>query len=226
MMNASAKLLSFSVLLLFSLLLQGQGFYRFSSDYTIKEVDTLNQEKISIGRLYLDETQKTLNFFQDFPTETSYKIKDSTLTVQTEDSSYSSSTLHSIYDQTIYHLIITSSLSDYGLTNKGFKIGHVKRIDSNLVVSEYIANNDDQLTNEIHLGKGSNGELLFMLVYDVEGNELLEVYFSDYDVVQGLKVPKTIKQIQHVDQKSVWRSIRLYNIEINEETHIDKYSAD
>ena len=194
---------------------------RFKAGFSVKEIDTAGVKKISIGEVYLDKNQRNLFFYQEFPTVKETKLRDSVLTTYQADTVVGSLVLGRFFDISIYNLMISSYLSDFGLTKRGYKLENVKEEDS-YIVSIYQPK-DGTYFGKVELAKDKTGNLKAVIVYSSEGVLLSKTFLSEYETIKGLKIPEKIVQFAYLEDKVAKKITTLRDVKIDEQGNSSKY---
>lgn len=194
---------------------------RFCANYSIKEIDTLGVQKISLGEVFLDNNNKVLRFIQKFPTEQIYTLQDSILKIENKDSSYAVPSPKGLLDYNIYSIILTGKLYDFGINKTPYNLRDVREQDS-LSIMTYTVKGQEDKAGKIEMIK-KRGQLDAFLVYDIQGNIVSQSYFRGYVFVSGVQIPQKIIQISTHGEKQNKKITTLKEIKINETSRNDNY---
>lgn len=195
---------------------------RFTAGYTVKEIDTAEVQKISIGEVFLDKNQKNLFFYQEFPEKKETKLRDTLLSTYSSDTLSATLNVGAFYDITIYNLILSSKLNDFGLKERGYKLVKVTE-EEGKVVSLY-SPRDPVTFGSVELVLNQQYELEVVLVYVPSGELISKTFLSDYILEHGIFVPKKIYQIAYLNGKVAKKITSLRDIKIDEKSNSHKYT--
>lgn len=222
-MHPLTVLIKYCVLLLLSSqVMVGQAHYRFSSDYSIKEIDTNGVQKVSFGRVYLDRQVHALNFEQRFPTHKVYSFSDHLLSVSTADTSFGVVVPKGLFQYTIYNIILSNQLSDYGLDDSKCKLIGVSQKEGKVVRAyEFL----DQSHREMHLVKSHQDLIEVMVIFNEQGHLVSKSFFEEYQLVGGLMVPHRIVQFWYRPSGKVSKKIStLRDVILDEKSNHGHYA--
>jgi hypothetical protein len=203
------------------LFLSGQQKQRISATYSIKEIDTLGQNKISMGELFFSNSSRVLRFEQKFPDTRSYILQDTVLNITKQNSKQNISISKGLIDYNIYNLILAGSIQDFGLSKSGYILEKVKE-EEGLIIMVYVPPKAMPTISKIELVK-KEGKLEGFIVYNEKGVLISQTFFREYVLKDGVLVPMKIIQFLHYGTKQSKKITTLKDVKINETTRIHLY---
>ncbi|MCB0665440.1 MAG: hypothetical protein KDC80_06435 [Saprospiraceae bacterium] len=216
-----------SILFLFSFLacLQSQDYFRFRSNFTLKEIssvgDTL-ERRLIIGTCTFDNKINKLTYNLSFPHAEQWVIQDTFVYTLREGKLVETTTAPYITEHSIFKMLLAQSLNDFGLIKSGYKIESVKRLEDQVYITylppdEYLdALGPLVLIKEKKLLKG-------VIYYEPTGNMMFRQQLADYQVIDGLPIPGELTHIVEKDGKSIKRILTFEDVIINEVGNDDLY---
>lgn len=216
-----------SILFLFSFLacLQSQDYFRFRSNFTLKEIssvgDTL-ERRLIIGTCTFDNKINKLTYNLSFPHAEQWVIQDTFVYTLREGKLVEKTTAPYITEHSIFKMLLAQSLNDFGLIKSGYKIESVKRLEDQVYITylppdEYLdALGPLVLIKEKKLLKG-------VIYYEPTGNMMFRQQLADYQVIDGLPIPGELTHIVEKDGKSIKRILTFEDVIINEVGNDDLY---
>lgn len=211
-----------ALLLLMCHLMVSQSHYRFSADYSIKEIDTNQTQKISLGKVYLDHQTKFLNFKQVFPDQKVYSFSDSVVIVSTGDTSFTGVAPKGLFQFTIYSLILTNQLDNYGLDDTKCKLINVSQKEGK-VIREYVFLEGSN--RKMHLVKSDQDLIEVMLILNDEDEVISKSFLEEYHLIKGLMVPHRVVQFWYSPSRKVSKKIStLKHVILDQKTDNHHYS--
>lgn len=116
----------------------------------------------------------------------------------------------------IYNFL-SGNINDMGLSSLGYKLKETK-IDGKVVVSTYMAPSDRVMEVQKVEIAHENYLPIFMGFYDVNGNSVQKIYYTNYQNVSHLKMPFTITEIEYLGKEDSTITRRIYsNLKVNEQ---------
>jgi hypothetical protein len=193
--------LYFIILLSLPKITFGQTFYRFKSDFSIKEKLVDGTYRLTMGKVYYDKVEKKVVYKLSFPKRETHVIKDTLIFTFDENKKNISKVKTGLIPEfTIFHLSLTGKLSDYGLKPKDgeksiYKITKVEKKDKG-IVSTWSPTEEQfkKVFGEIRM-MNVNKKLDAMVFYNPRGVILSQQYFKKYFTVKGVSFPTEITMI-------------------------------
>lgn len=205
--------------------LAAQEYFRFRADFSIKEKivgDT--QGQLILGVVYYDKSVHKVNHFIRFPEKEAWLIQDTTMYRVVNDSLKSKSTIPPFGEFSMYNMILSQQLTDFGLAKGGYILANVEESGNGKTTSTWEPK--EQL--KAYLGKviilQEQKRVSGVAFYDKEGLLQGKFYFQDYQIMEGLPVPTKILQKLFLPEKKEFnRIITFTNVIINQDSEDEKY---
>ena len=197
--------------------LQAQSdFYRFKSDFSIKEKEAgKDQGRLITGSIYYDKNLHKTVYDIRFPEPEQWLVRDTFMYRMKADTLVSQQMVPPVGEFSIFNMILSQQLNDFGLAKVGYTPGDVQQ-EGNQVIAQWLP--PEQL--KTYLGPVSmaqeNKRLTAAAFYDKDKKLVSKFYFQDYTVQNGLPVPGKIYQIFYRETGEFVRIMTLKNIIINQ----------
>ncbi|MFT6855579.1 MAG: hypothetical protein ACJA0X_001553 [Cyclobacteriaceae bacterium] len=191
---------------------------RVEAEYTIKEVSSTGQKNLIIGKVFYDINRAKIVYKQYFPSEQILVFQDSVIFQLTKDSTHQRAALPGIINFSIYHLILTQSISDFGLDKLGYDVVDVKEVGEN-VVSKWMYKDIQGYILVSQKGLQVDG----VHFYDEEGKLVFNQYFKDYDLIGRHEFPLAIYESNHGRSETIKKITTYKNIKIDDFSDEDNY---
>lgn len=198
------------------------NFFRFKADFSIKEKEAgKEQGRLIMGTIRYDKNLHKTVYDIRFPEPEQWLLRDTFMYRMNADSLISQQTVPPVGEFSIFNLILSQELQDFGLSKVGYTPGTVQQ-ENNQVLSQWLP--PEALKS--YLGpvtlSQEHKRLTAAAFYDKDSRLLSKFYFQDYTVHSGLPVPGKIYQIYYRESGEFVRLMTLKNILINQtdEEHI------
>ncbi|MCB0684918.1 MAG: hypothetical protein KDC53_00295 [Saprospiraceae bacterium] len=223
----SRKRLISSFLFLFSFwaFSYGQDYFRFRSDFTLKEISSVGdttESRLIIGSCTYDSKINKLSYNLTFPLSEQWVIQDTFVYTIRDGKLVDKTTAPYITEHSIFKMLLAQSLNDFGLIKSGYQIESVKRLENEVYIT-YLPPEEYRdalgplvLIKEKKLLKG-------VIYYEPTGNMMFRQQLDDYQIVDGLPIPGELTHIVEKDGKSIKRILSFDHVVINEAGHDKLY---
>ncbi len=197
--------------------LQAQSdFYRFKSDFSIKEKETAkDQGRLVTGSIYYDKNLQKTAFYVRFPEIETWLVRDTFMYCIRADTVALQKVVSPLNEFSIFNLILSQQLSDFGLSRMGYTPGDVQQ-DGEQVISEWIPPESHKTKAGKLMLAQQNKRLKAVAIRTVDGKDAAKIYFQDYTMQNGLPVPGKIYQMFYLETGEFVRIITIKNIIINQ----------
>jgi len=199
-------------------------FFRFKSDFSIKEKEAgQDQGRLITGTIRYDKNLHKTVYDIRFPEPEQWLVRDTFMFRMKADSLVSQQTVPPVGEFSIFNMILSQQLNDFGLAKVGYTPGEVQQ-DGNTVLSKWLP--PTQFKD--YLGPVTmsleNKRIVAAAFYDKEEKLVSKFYFKEYTVQNGLPVPGKIYQIFYRETGEFIRLMTLKNIIINQSDEEDLYN--
>ncbi len=202
--------------------LNAQAFYRFKSDFSIKEKESgTDQGRLITGSIYFDKNLHKTVYNIRFPEPEQWLVRDTFMYRKKADTLVSTQVIPPVGEFSIFNMILSQQLTDFGLAKVGYTPGDVQQ-DGNQVIAQWLP--PEQLKS--YVGPVSlaseQKRLTAAAFYDKDQKLVSKFYFQEYSLRDGLAIPGKIYQIYYRESGEFVRIMTLKNIIINQtdEDHI------
>jgi hypothetical protein len=210
----------------------GQTFYRLKSDFTIKEKLVDGSYRLTMGKVYYDKINKKIVYKLTFPKRETHVIQDTLIyTIDQNNKIINKVKSGLIPEFTIFHLVLTGKLTNYGLKPKEdekplYKIAKVEK-QGNGILSTWTPTESQfkKMFGEIKMFN-VNKSLEVLLVYDPKKKLKSRQFFKKYENINGILMPTEVTNISYGENGSQNIQLTTYkNIKIdqNNEDEIYRY---
>ena len=191
-------------------------FYRFKSDFSIKEKESgKDQGRLITGAIYYDKNLHKTVYNIRFPEPEQWLVRDTFMYRMKADTLVSQQMVPPVGEFSIFNMMLSQQLNDFGLSKVGYTPGDVQQ-NGNQVIAQWLP--PEQLKS--YLGPVSLAQeqkrLSAAAFYDKDQKLVSKFYFQDYSVQNGLAVPGKIYQIFYRPEGEFVRIMTLKNIQINQ----------
>lgn len=191
-------------------------FFRFKADFSIKEKESgKDQGRLITGAIYYDKNQRKTVYNIRFPEPEQWLVRDTFMFRIKSDTLVSQQIVPPVGEFSVFNMILSQQLNDFGLSKVGYKPGNVQQ-EGDQVIAQWLP--PEQFKS--YLGPVSmameNKRLSAAAFYDKDQKLVSKFYFKDYTVENGLPVPGKIYQIFYRETGEFIRIMSLKNILINQ----------
>jgi hypothetical protein len=209
---------SFWVMLFFAAYsLQAQSdFYRFRSDFSIKEKETgKDQGRLITGTIFFDKNRHKTVYDIRFPEPEQWFVRDTFMYRIKSDTLLSQQMVPPVGEFSIFNLILSQQLNDFGLAKVGYTPGDIQQ-GGGQVISRWLPPEKlNPYLGPVDLAL-ENKRLTAAAFYDKDQKLISKFYFQDYTVHNSLPVPGKIYQIFYREAGEFVRIMTLNNVIINQ----------
>lgn len=201
-------------------------FFRFKSDFSIKEKEAgKDQGRLIMGTVRYDRNLRKTAYDIRFPEPERWLVRDTFMFRLKADTLVSQQIVPPVGEFSIFNMILSQQLNDFGLAKVGYTPGEVQQED-NQVISQWLP----PAQFKAYLGPVTmaqeNKRLTAAAFYDKDQKLVSKFYFQEYSVENGLPVPGKIYQIFYREEGEFVRLMTLKNITINQADEDRDYDFD
>jgi hypothetical protein len=212
------------ILLLFPALLTAQGIYRVKGEFSIKSKEN-GFSQLIMGNFFYDMNHEQIIYRNFFPDKEMWVTIDTSLYHVVNNEVLSSQRIPNLSKFSIFHLVLTRDLKNFGIDDKSFILENVEK-DEGMVISTYVPNRKYlNFNGKIMLSMKENR--LFGIVFFNERDEIVKKqFFEDYIIQKGLPFPGKITEITYVNDQEVYKVTTYKNIVYNAKEPDNLYHYD
>lgn len=199
-------------------LLAQSHLYRIAADVTVKEELPNGQQRLSIGKVYFDKNSGQVIWKMSFPEKEVYVYTNDMAYVFKSDSLVEKKMNPIPIEQSVFSLILSSKLENFGLSDSPYKLTTVEKDGSSTISTWIPPETYNKQMGEILLSS-TTGRLNGLVVLDPEGNVLFKQFFKDYQTISTLDVPGKIIQESSSNGQTLHKVTELKNVRINEKNN-------
>jgi hypothetical protein len=188
--------------LFFSLFLSAnaqQASDSYYAEYTTKEVFQDGSVKLTKGEIFYRSFEKQLVYKNMIPIPQSIVIQDSLLRVYESNKLQNSFPYPNLLDFSIFHLILTSKLKDYGLHDTPFQIVETKK-ERGVVLTRWEVPHKTKSSLKAFEMAQKDGKLVGLISLGENDQVISKQIFSEYIYVDGLWVPQKSMEIKYNEE--------------------------
>ncbi len=168
-----------------------------------------------MGKVYFDKGLRRIVYKAHFPQPETLVISDSVVQKVGADTTISSPASPGIIDFSLFNLILSDELADYGLGDSLYSRASVERVDDMVITTWKPDPVLQGLTGDVQIAR--KGKLLHAVVfYSANGEVLGRQFFRKYEVSEGLPFPAEIIQVMKKDDVENYIITTFSNIRFNE----------
>lgn len=161
---------------------------RVEASYSIKEIDASGAQSLVMGKVFYNLGQRTLVHHHSFPQRQIIVFKDSSAFRLVADSISRTSSSAMTVEFSIYHLILSNEISEFGLRRMGFELVDVTESQGK-VLSQW--QYPGVKSGHVVIAQ-VNGLVDSVIFYDNQGKPLVKQFFKEYKRVGRFSFPSKI----------------------------------
>jgi hypothetical protein len=196
---------------------QAQKFYRIKGDYSIKAKSADGKSQLTIGKFYYDKNIKKLTYQNTFPQKETWVSSDTLVYRIVNEKVASKYKSPPIGIFSIFHLVLTNQINNYGLKNSPFTIQKVEK-QGDMVITTWLPPKALATLFGKVLISNKNNRLFGMIFIDSKDKILRKQFFDKYQNFRGLEFPMEIVDITYKDDKENYQVTTYKNIVIDDVT--------
>lgn len=164
---------------------------RIEAEYSIKEVSFNGSQSLIMGKVFYDLNTQTLIHSQSFPERRLIIFKDTSAYQIKGDSIYRTSSSSMTVEFSIYHLVLSNEITDFGLSGLGFEM-----VDVDDQMGKVISKWQHASSKSGHVAITQDQGLVDgVLFYDGTGEAVVKQYFKEYADVGRFSFPGKIYEV-------------------------------
>jgi hypothetical protein len=171
----------------------------YYAHYTTKEVFQDGSVKLTKGEIFYRSVEKQLVYKNLIPSPQSIVIQDSLLRVYESNKLQNSFPYPNLLDFSIFHLILTSKLKDYGLHDTPFQIVETKK-ERGVVLTRWEVPHKTKSSLKAFEMAQKDGKLVGLISLGENDQVISKQIFSEYIYVDGLWVPQKSMEIKYNEE--------------------------
>ena len=197
--------------------INAQKFYRIKGEYSIKAKAADGKSQLTIGKFYYDKNIKKLVYQNTFPQKETWVSSD-TLVYRIIDNNIAAKYASPPIGQfSIFHLVLTNQINNYGLKNSPFTIQKVEK-QNDLVITTWLPPKNLAIIFGKVLISNKNNRLFGMVFIDSKDKIIRKQFFDNYQNFRGLEFPMEIVDISYTLNKENYQVTTYKNLEIDDVT--------
>lgn len=206
----------FFLFIVLSHLLFGQNVSSaYYAHFTTKEVFQDGSVKLTKGEVFYKSAEKQLVYQNSIPKPQSIVIQDSLLRVFELDKLQNSFPYPNLLDFSIFHLILTSKLSDFGLHDTPFQIVETIK-EAGVVLTRWEVPHKTRSPLKAFELAQKDGKLMGLISYGEKDEVISKQIFSEYIYIDGFWVPQKSMEIKYNEGGTHKKMMTFSNIKLND----------
>lgn len=201
------------------ILAQDQVIKTFSASYSQKEVFIDGSISLVKGEVFYFLPKKQLAYKNTIPLNQLIIIQDSTMKIFVRDKLENEYPYPNLLDFSIFHLILTSKLQDFGLHDTPFKIVETKKENGVILTRWEIPYKTRSTLKAFELAQ-KDGKLMGLISYGEKDEVLSKQVFTDYIYVQGFWFPAKSMELKYSAQGVHKKLMNYSNIQFKNEDQL------
>jgi len=198
---------------------EAQYFYRFSTDFSIKEEFPDGTQGLTQGTIFYDAHSRKLVMDVSFPEKKIIYAHDSLVYTLAGDSILNrSNTFINFFEGNLYHLALTNELSSFGLENSdAYEISEIQRNNNRLISTWEPQGKFKGVTGKV-ITMNEGKKLTGIVFYNKDGDILSKQNLGQYHNYSGLLFPHEVVQQLYLQgqNKYLYKLYTYKNVVINE----------
>lgn len=192
-----------------------QNSESYKSKFTIIEKnETTLKQSIIKGFVEFNKLTNSTKMDIYFPEKQNWVIIDSVLFKYKDDSIINQSKVNNLQEISIFKELLNMRTNDFGLKDLGFKEGSITK-DKNEVYIEWTpANGYDKFISKATTSL-KNNLLQAVVITDINDVDISSIFFEDYEVINGIPIPKLVKQHVRGEKLNLYKLIRFSDVEVH-----------
>ncbi len=207
--------------------LRGQDYFRIRADFTLKEISSLGdstERRLVIGTCYYDKTLDKLTYNLSFPEPEQWIIADSFIYTLQDGQLLNRAKVPPLNEHNVFRMLLDQTFSEFGMMKSGYEVDGVKKIGDQVYLTYLPPEKYADVLGSLVLIK-ERKKLNGVIYYEPDGNMMFRQQLDDYEIVDGLPVPKYLSHIIEKDGKKIKRILSFENIAVNESGHDHLYNT-
>jgi len=201
-------------------------FYRFKSDFSIKEKETgKEQGRLIMGTIFYDRYARKTAYHVRFPEPELWLVRDTFMFRLVADTLVSQQIVPPVSEFSIFNMILSQQLNDFGLAKVGYTPGELTQ-EGNQVISQWLPPEQFKAQLGPVVLAQENKRLSAVAFYNEQNKLVSKFYFQEYTLIQGLPVPGKVYQIYYREEGEFVRLLSLKNATINQADEDHHYDFD
>ncbi len=197
--------------------INAQKFYRIKGEYSIKAKSADGKSQLTIGKFYYDKNIKKLVYQNTFPQKETWVSSDTLVYRIINNKIAAKYASPPIGQFSIFHLVLTNQINNYGLKNSPFTIQKVEK-QNDLVITTWLPPKNLAIIFGKVLISNKNNRLFGMVFIDSKDKIIRKQFFDSYQNFRGLEFPMEIVDISYTLNKENYQVTTYKNLEIDDVT--------
>ncbi len=187
---------------------------RIESDVSLKETFTDGSQKLTLGKVYYDKSNKQIVYDIFFPDKEVIVITDSFVYRIKENKVISKTNSNNILQMSVFNLAINGDLPYYGLKNSPYQIIDIENDENQVITTWKLPATYSQNLGKMALSQ-IDKKLNGLITFDSEDKIVSKQFFEAYVNVSGLDFPTKIVQFMYNNNQEEIKLTNYSNILIN-----------
>lgn len=187
----------------------------FYSEYTTKEVFQDGSIQLTKGEIFYRSVEKQLVYKNQIPKPQSIVIQDSLLKIYEFNKLQNTFPYPNLLDFSIFHLILTSKLKDFGLHDTPFQIVETKKEQGVLLTRWEVPYKTKSPLKAFELAQ-QDGKLVGLISLGENDEVISKQIFLDYIYIDGFWVPQKSMEIKYNGDGTHKKIMTFSNIKLND----------
>jgi hypothetical protein len=198
-----------------------QNFYRISGEFSIKG-KAENSAQLIMGRFFYDKNERKIIHENIFPEKALWVTSDTNLYKVVNHKIVSRQTIPDLTIFSMYHLILSSQLNNFGLEGSAFLLENVEENDDQVITTWMPPNSMKKAFGKIMISSKEDN-LYGIIFFNSEDIIIKKQFFEDYSLNSGLPFPGKITEITYKNGKEIYQVTTYKNIKVNDKREENLY---
>jgi hypothetical protein len=200
-----------------------QEFFRFKAEFSIKEKEKgAEQGRLIMGTVFFDKNLRKIAYDIRFPEPEQWLIHDTTLFRVAHDSLLSQQSVGQVSEYSLFNMILSQQLADFGLARAGYAPGEVRQEGTQTLSTWLPPEQLREYLGPVVLAQEQK-RLTAIAFMAKDGATAAKFYLQDYQTHDGLPVPSKVYQIFYREQGEFVRILTFKNVTVNSTDEDNRY---
>jgi hypothetical protein len=177
-----------------------QDYFRISGNYSIKARSSEGKTQLTAGRFYYDKNFKKLVYRNSFPSPETWVSFDTVVCKVVDNKIMQRYSVPPLAQFSIFHLVLTGQIRNYGLKNSGFTVKSVEKSNDMVITTWLPPKNISKMFGKVLISV-KNNRLNGLVFIDAKGTILRKQFFDKYKNFGGIEFPLEIVDITYLQGK-------------------------
>lgn len=197
--------------------------YRLKVDFSLKETVDSGKYHLFMGTIYYNITDNILLYDLKFPKKQKWLVTDTCTYLLLNDTVSEKKQTPGFVEQSLFHLILSGDLNNFGLSNTFLKITNVEK-DQGMVISTWEPSEENEVFSGKVLTSVKNKVLYGVVFLNEEGTVLSKQFYRKYANIEGINFPTEVVYILNMNNQEYYRVMTFKNAQFDQAGNDEMYN--